>query len=158
MAGKTELIQIVVTPEQKKKIVQEAKKHDQGLSDYIRDSLSSWASFDVHFLEQVNMTAEKMHLPLTLAIQNLLQAYMATESAVLETYGTPPKTFRRAFQFDQDGLITGNKLSEMVFQQAKKDAAAVKERLEESVREKKAVRITTAEGAFIASHVAAAAV
>lgn len=152
---KEELLAVKVTTEQMNRIEGEAKKHDVPIPQYVREGLDFYASFDVHFLELIDGVAKKMQLPLITTIENLLRAYMATENVMVETYGTPPKTMQRAFQLDKDGLITGTKLSLLVFDQAKVDAETLKKKLEQSTRTGKPARITTEEGVFLATHSAA---
>jgi len=154
--AKEEIMAVRMTTEQREKINEEARKQNLTGPAYVLQALDFYASFDVHFLEQINITAEKMQLPLTTVIQNLLLAYIAADSAMLETYKTPPKTFKRAFQFsDQMTLITGTDLSHLVFDQTKTDAEALKKKLDNSVRTGKPARITTEEGVFLATHAAA---
>jgi len=52
-------------------------------------------------------------------IQQLLQAYVSADCAIMEVFGTGGKTYSRAFQYDEDGLIEGNKHSDLVFAQVK---------------------------------------
>jgi hypothetical protein len=153
MANKTELLQVAVTPEQKEKYEAEAKKQDVSLSDYMRECLDNWSTFDVHFLEHMNIISEKLKFPMPIVIQNFITAFITAESAMLETYGTSPKTYKRAFQFSDAGeLITGNELSSLVYEQTKKDAETLKRKLEDSARTGKPAKITTEEGTFLAMH------
>lgn len=152
----TERLCFVTTPENKKEIEGEAKRRGIKTPEYLRQCVDFHASFDSDFLAQVQPVADEMKVPLATLIQNLIMAYMATERAAMDVFGVQPKTFQRAFQFDGTSLITSGKLSDIVYDQAKKDAETVRKRLEEGVRDNKAVRIDTAQAAFVAAHVSAA--
>lgn len=154
---KTERLIVLISPEQAAEIDTAAKAQGVDIPEYTRKAISFYSHMNVDFFAQLQPVADEMKVPLPTLIQNLLMSYVATEKAALDVFNVQPKAFQRAFQFDGKALITTGKLSDLVYVQAKKDAEAVKERLEEGVREKKAVHITTAQAAFVASHVAAAA-
>lgn len=153
---KTERLIVLISQDQAAKI--EAAAGSQGLDipEFSRKAIDFYVNFDADFLAQVQPVADEMKVPLPTLIQNLLMSYMATEKASIDVFKVQPKAFQRSFQFEGKTLITTGKLSDIVYGQAKKDAEVVKERLEEGTRENKAVKITTAQAAFVASHVAAA--
>jgi len=151
MAIKEDLLQVKITKKGKAQIIAAAKAQDLKMAAYVLQGLDFYSTFDIHFLEQINVTAEKLKLPLPIVIQSLLQAYIAGESAMLDTYGHEPKIFARAFQFDEKGLIMGNKLSHLVYDQTKVDAEALKEKLTAAVEDGLPVRISNEESVFLAA-------
>jgi len=153
---KTERLIVLVSMDQAEEIEAAAEAQGMDIPEFSRKAIRFYTTFSADFLAQVQPVADEMKIPLPTLIQNLLMSYMATEKASIDVFGVQPKTFQRAFQFDGTSLITSGRLSDIVFDQAKADAQAVKTRLEEGVRDNKAVRITTAQTAFVAAHVSAA--
>lgn len=151
----TERLVFVSTPTQRRIMDKEAERQGINLVEYLRQAFDFYSEFDIDFLKQIQPMAKEMRVPLPILMQNLLMAYIATERAAIDVFKVQPKTFQRAFQTEGTKLITTRKLSDIVYSQAKKDASAVKERLEMGVRDNKPVHITTAQAAFIGSHVAA---
>lgn len=152
MTEKTELVQMKLTPDFKKKIQKAAKSEGLNVPQFMAMTIEFFMTFNEGFLSQMAMTAEKMKLSVPITIQNFLQAYMAHEAAALEMCGSVSRTFKRAFQFDAGGLIMGNRLSEIIFEQEKKDMEALEERLRESAETGEPAHLTVDEKPFLAAH------
>ncbi len=129
--SKDAILHIRINGKQKQKIEAEAKKQDLNVPKYVTEALEFYSSFDIHFLEQIYMTAEKMKLPMPIVIQQLLQAYISADYARMEAFGSSAgaKTYKRAFQYDENGLIEGTRHSDLVYEQELKEALEVRDRL-----------------------------
>lgn len=97
---KDTVLHVRITGKQKEKIEAEAKKQNVKVPQYVIEALDFYAGFDVHFLECMYSTAEKMKLPMPTVIEHLLQSYLSTDGARAEVFGTGGKAYRRAFQYD----------------------------------------------------------
>ncbi len=151
MANKTNLIQVRVSEKQKAQIDAAAKAEDVKVPEYILNALDFYAGFDVHFLEHIYATAQKMKLPIPTVIQQLLVAYINADAAIMEGFGTGGQTYRRAFQYDETGLIEGSKHGELVYEQVKEEISALRKKIENAVKAKKPVLITREDAALIAA-------
>jgi len=149
MPKKTELLQVKMTLEQREEIGRAAEIRNQKVAEFCIEALHFYCSFTPGFLDQMGVTAEQMHLPLSTVIQNLLQVYTAQDHARYEICGLPSKAIRRAFQFDENGLVFGNRLSEIAFEQYKNDLEMVRNRLENAVNEGKLTKISDEEAVFL---------
>ena len=153
MAKKEYLLQITTTRKMEKQIREAAKDKNIKMSDFGREAIGFYLSFDPHFMRHMKSVAEKMRLPVPIVITNFITVYIAAESAALEAYGTSPTIYKRAFQYTESGeLITGNDLSILAFDQSTENLKKLKEKLEESAQTGKPAAITLEEAAFIADH------
>ncbi len=151
MANKDALLQVKITARQKKQIETAAKAQDVKVPAYVLAALDFYGSFDVHFLEHIYSTAEKVKLPMSTVIQQLLVAYINTEIAAMEGFGTGGKTYKRAFQYDENGLIEGIKHADLVYEQVKKEVSTLRTKLENAVKAGEPVVITREDAALMAA-------
>jgi len=147
--AKEEVVMIRMNTELRERIKAEALKQEISIPEYMRQALENWTSFNVHFLEKIYILAEDQKIPMTLVIQQLLTSYLGQDYAFQDVFGMPTRAFTRAFQHDEKGLISGNKLSELVFQQTLADIAGLRNKLIQSVQEGKAAVITKEEAAIL---------
>ena len=151
MANKDALLQVKITKRQKKQIETAAKAQDVKVPAYVLEALDFYGSFNVHFLEHIYSTAEKVKLPMSKVIQQLLVAYINADTAIIEEFGTGGKTYQRAFQYDKDGLIEGIEHMDLVYKQVKKEACALREKLENAAKDGYPVMITKEDAALMAA-------
>jgi hypothetical protein len=149
--NKNSLLQVRLTETQKNKIEAEAKKQNVKVPEYVLEAIEFYASFDVHFLEHIYSTAEKMKLPMPTVIQQLLQAYISADCAIMELFGTGGKTYKRAFQYDENGLIRGIQHANLVYEQVKEEISILRTKLENAVKKGKPVLITKEDAALMAA-------
>ena len=149
--NKESLLQVRITEKQKEKIEAEAKKQGVKVPEYVLAALDFYGSFDVHFLEHINATAEKMKLSMPIVIQQLLQAYISADCAIMEVFGTGGKTYKRAFQYDENGLIEGNKHADLVYEQVKEEISTLRTKLENAVKKGKPVLISKEDASLMAA-------
>ena len=152
MSVKDAVLHVRITNSQKQKIEAEAKKQDVTVPEYVLEALEFYSSFDVHFLEHIYSLAEKVRLPMPIVIEHLLQAYLGSEAANIEIFKNKTRIFQRAFQYDENGLITGNRLSDLAYQQQKKESEALYQKLLEHAEseETEPIMITREEAALLA--------
>jgi hypothetical protein len=155
--AKTGMMGVRVTGEEKAHYEAEAKKQAITLGQYMTEALEFYSSFDVHFLEHIYDTAQKMKLPMPKVIQNLLVAYTNAELAQMEVFKIGSVTYRRAFQFsEKDGsLIEGIEHMDLVYEQTKKDLLLLKTRLEQGVKKGEPVFIRNEDAVMMAAAYAA---
>ena len=152
MATKDALLQVKITKDQKKQIESAAKAQDVKVPEFVLAALDFYTGFDVHFLEHIHATAKKVKLPMPTVMQQLLVAYINADIAVMDLFGTGTgKTYRRAFQYDENGLIEGDKHANLVHSQVKNEISALREKLEKAVKASKPVMITRDEVALMAA-------
>ena len=154
--AKDAILHIRISAEQKARIEAEARKQDVTTAQYVIEALDFYSTLDVHFLESMHMTAEKVKLPMSKVIQNLLVAYINTELAQMDFLNTGGITYQRAFQWDKDGLIEGIKHMDLTYNQAKEEYVFLREKLEKANKDGQSVLITHREAALIAPAFAAA--
>ena len=151
MALKTELLQVKMTEKALDHIKKCAKDQDRKIPEYVNDALDFFGAFDVHFLEHIHSTAKKIGQNMPTVIENLLQAYMSIDIANSEVFKVGGHTYRQAFQYDENGLIRGNKLSDKVYEDHKKVAKTLLDKLAMAAREKKEVFVSHEDAAILAS-------
>ena len=127
--SKTDYLTIRITPDKKAYLEIRAQIMKMTFTDLLITGATMYADFDPDFLKQMKEIAEKVKLDMPTVIQQLLLVYAAQDAAILKTFGVS-KTYQRAFQFNEHGLITGNQLSDAVFAEVKEAALALRERLE----------------------------
>jgi len=99
----------------------------------------------------MHATAERLHLPFGVFIQQLLTTQSATDAAILSVHGEGNiNTYAHAFQFDQNGLIQGRKHFDLVFNQVKK-IETLRKAGEEAVKAKKPVLVTEDDASLMAA-------
>jgi hypothetical protein len=151
MGTKDKNLNIRISAVQKKKIEDDAKKYGVGVPKYVLNAADFYSGFDVHFLEHIKSTAQKVKLPMATVMQQLLVAYVHADTAIMEVFGTGGKTYQRAFQYDENGLIEGTKHADMVYDQVKNEISILREKLENAVKSRKAVVITGDDAAIMAA-------
>ena len=149
---KEEILAVRISKEHKQELAADMEeKHFKKLPHYLLAALDFYKGFDVHFLEHIQALADKVQLPLPTVIQHLLQTLIAEQAAVTDVLGVTPKIFKRSFQYDADGLVTGNRLSDLVYEQQKQAAEELLEKLQKCANTGDDVRITRDEAAMIAA-------
>lgn len=148
---KDAILHIRISAKQKKNIEAEAKKQNVNVPKYVLEALNFYSAFDVHFLEHIYDTAEKVKLPMSTVIQQLLVAYINADIAIMDVFGTGGKTYKRAFQYDENGLIEGNKHADLVYEQTKKEISVLRTKLENAVKAGTPVLITRDDAALMAA-------
>ena len=134
-----------------KRIEADAKKLEMTVPEYVLGAVDFFSGFDRDFFKHINEVSEMLKVPMSTVIQQLLAQYIAQDKAVMDCFGTGSKTFSRAFQYDDNGLIEGNKHSDLVYEQVKKEITALREKLENAVKEKKPVLITRDDAALMSA-------
>jgi hypothetical protein len=129
---KTKNLQTKLTPAKFEAIRKAAEDRNMKTPEFVNEALDFYGAFDVGFLDQMQITAGKLDLQIPRVIENLLQTYIATDSAISETFKTQAHTFKRAFQYDERGLIKGSRLSNKVYKDQKKTAQDLLKRLKEA--------------------------
>ena len=148
---KDAVLHVRINSKQKNKIEAEAKKQNVKVPQYVSEAIDFYSAFDVHFLEHIYATAEKMKLPMPTVIQQLLVAYINADCAVMEVFGTGGKTYKRAFQYNENGLIEGNKHADLVYKQVMEEISVLKTKLGKAVKAGKPVLITRDDAAIMAA-------
>ena len=151
MANKIKSLQVKVTEKRLEHLKKCAKEQDIKLPEYVNEALDFYGAFDVHFLEHIHSTAEKVGLDMPTVIENLLQAYVAVDCANTDTFKTGGSTYRLAFQYDENGLIRGNALSDSIYSTAKKVAERLLEKAIVSSQKREDMYIMNHELAIYAS-------
>lgn len=148
---KDAILHIRINKNKKNKIEKDAEKQGLNVPAYVSAAIDFYGSFDVHFLEQMNMTAEKLKLPIPTVIQQLLVAYTSADIAIMKTFGTGGKTYQRAFQYDENGLIEGIEHMNLVRSQVSGESSNLIKKLEKGVRTGKPVLITKDDAMLLAA-------
>lgn len=151
MGAKESVLHIRISDKQKAKIENAAKAQDVKVPQYVLEALDFYGGFDVHFLEHIYSTAQKMKLPMPIVIQQLLEAYINADVAIMEVFGTGGQTYRRAFQYDEAGLIEGIKHADLVYSQVKKEALDLKKKLKRGSETGAPVKISKEDAALMAA-------
>lgn len=146
---KSDLLHLKITPEQKQRIKNEANSRGEKFTDFVLNGLDFYASFPPEFLDQINIIAEKVKQDIPTVIQHMLLTYTATDAAISETFGLS-KTFSRAFQYDEKGLVTGTALSNLVFNQVDAEVKKLVKRIKKGADQKVSVPIDVGEALLIA--------
>jgi len=133
MRGKkqSEQTAIRITSDAKTLLQTVGKRRNLTLTQMLVDGGLFMASFPDVFVEQIEKIAIATRLTESQVMVQLFLVYIATDSATLEVYGKSP-TFSRAFQFDHGELVTGDRLSDKVFNEVLKSAKDLKQRLQNS--------------------------
>ena len=121
-------------------------------SELIRRASNLYLNFDESFLEQMEKTAIAVKLDVSTTIQQLMTVYVATDAAIVEKFGIS-KTFERAFQYDQNGLITGNEHAKKVKDEVLAGIDGLMGKLKESQKIGKEAFITKPEAVLLAARV-----
>lgn len=109
----------LMIPETEKKRLQEtAKRRGITLTDLLLKGGLMLAEFSDGFLEQIEKIAETTRLSVSQTIIQLLLVYVSKDAATLKARKRSD-TFELAFRYDKNGLITGDQLSDMVFDEQK---------------------------------------
>jgi len=151
MATKDSILHIRIKGDQKERIAAEAEKQGVNVPEYVLGALEFYSGLDVSFLKHIRNEAEKVKLPMSTVIQQLLVAYLAADVANIEDFKAGGKTYHRAFQYDETGLIEGDKHSQLVYKQQKKENSVLRQKLENAVKAGEPVMITWQDAANIAA-------
>ena len=150
--NKDELLAVKCTKLQKKMILDSAKVYGMKVPDIVRFSINFFTNFDRDFIEEIENVADRMQLPLSSVIQNLLVFYTAKDKAMLDNFGTNPMTYNRAFVFDADAnLLEGNELSELVYNKYSEEIQDLKRKLKKGSEKKCPVHITSHEAGLMSA-------
>ena len=117
--------------EEKKRLLEIADRRKQTLSQLIKDGAEIMAGFPDEFLAQFKQMVESTKMDMPTVLVQLLVTYFAQDAALAKVYGIS-NTYQRAFQFDQEGLISGDRLSKKVYNEVLKNAKDLKKKLEEN--------------------------
>jgi hypothetical protein len=148
---KTERLIMLVSMDTMGEVEDSAAAYNLNMSDFGREAICFYTAFDPDFIKQMKKLADGLHLPVSIALQNICMAAIAGEAGVLEAFPKwRPKLMQRSFQIADNELITDDRLSDIVKAQAKADAEKVKARLVEA-SEKGTATITRDQGAFLAA-------
>ena len=156
---KDAILHLRISAKLKERLEAVAKEQDLSFTDYVREALENWSTFDTHFLEKIFIHAQGQKMPMPIVIQQLLTSYMAQDYAFMEVFGKPTRAFARAFQHDVKDkklvLIEGNDLSEVVLQQTKEDIAGLRDKMIEASESGKPLHISKQEATILAAAKAA---
>jgi len=139
-----------ILPSEKSRLEAVAEGRKMNFTDLLLEGARMLSEFSPYFLEEIRKIAQRVGLSVPKVIQQLLTAYIAADAAVLEVFGTS-KIYQRAFQFDKEGLITGDRLSALVLEQTKDDAKAVLDKLIQCHETGETVRISREEATLLVS-------
>jgi hypothetical protein len=143
---------VKITGDQQRTIETESKKQNINEPEYVRQAIEFYSSLDLHFLRHARATAEGLHLPFGVFIQQLLTTQMADDAANLAVNGEgTTETYARAFQFNERGLIQGREHFDLVFEEAKKEKIALRERLRGTRKAETSANSTKEEVAYMAA-------
>jgi len=117
--------------EEKNRLMGIAQRREQTLTDLVKDGVELMAGLPDDFLKQFQKICDTTRLPFSTVFVQFLLVYAAQDAACLKVY-EHSNTFQRAFQFDHEGLITGDKLSEKVYNEVLKNAKDLKKRMKEN--------------------------
>jgi len=117
--------------EEKKRLIGIANRREQTLTDLVKDGVELMAGLPDDFLKQFQKICDTTQLPFSTVFVQFLLVYAAQDNACLEVY-KHSNTFQRAFQFDHEGLITGDKLSARIYDEVEKNATDLKKRMKEN--------------------------
>ena len=138
-----------INGELKRKIETAAKKQGITTPTYMINALTFYGGFDKDFLNEIQLDADKLKLPMPTVIQQLLMTYLSTESAIMCVFKTGSKTYKRAFQYDENGLIEGKRHTDLVHEQVSKEISALRKKLENAVKAGKPVLVTRDDAALM---------
>lgn len=124
------------------------------LTQFFVDGALLLAGIDADFMKQLDELKESTKLSTAQVLMQLVLVYTAEDAALAKSYGRS-ETIRRAFQFDGQGrLITGNELSDSVYNEVLENAESLKKRLRDASRGyKKEVFISDADAAQISKQI-----
>jgi hypothetical protein len=138
-------------PSEKVYLETQAAKLGMTLSDLLRAGAILYASFEPAFLEVLRAKSGQAGVEPATALQQLLQTYLATEAAILSVFGGQSRTFVRAFQRDVAGLVTGDRLSRLVFEQVQAEAVEMRKKIERTLKKGSTTTITKNQAALLAA-------
>jgi hypothetical protein len=150
---KAENTAIRLKPSEKLYLEKRAAELGMTLSDLLRAGARLYAGFERDFLEAVWTKSGEAGVEPAIVVQQLLQTYIATEAAILKVLGGQSKTWVRAFQKDIAGLVSGDRLNRIVFDQVQAEAMDLRKKLVGSARTGVATKITKEEAALLAARV-----
>lgn len=142
--------------EEKKRLHKIAERRGQSFSELIRDGVEIIAGLPDEFLKQYQQICDATKLGLPTVFVQFLLVYAAQDAAVLKVYGHS-NTYQRAFQFDQKGIISGDRLSKKIYNEVLKNAKDLKKRMiENAAGETENVFVSNADAAEVAIQMGAA--
>lgn len=129
----------------KKRIEARAKMNGQSLQDFISESLNLREGIADEFWEELGQLAEVMQLPIATIIANKIIKLVSFDYVWREVFGSPPPGSLSEFQFDAEGLITGEVLLKKMNAEHRALLKDIKSKLEKSAETGEGVRVSTAE-------------
>lgn len=140
--------------EKRKKLLDEVTARDTTISALVRTSLDFFTAFEPAFMAQMERAAKISKLEIPAVIQNLLTFYLAKDQAEYNVYG-PTRTYSSAFRFDEKGLVTGERLHDLVYAEEEKEAKDILRKLKRASADKKDLCIPRGEVQEISRAIAA---
>lgn len=116
-----------IPPEEKARLQRVAEERGITLTEFLQNAGKLLAAFHAEFLDGIGEVATKAlawdRSPESIAtvVEQLLETYLNSERADIETFGAKSQTFVRAFQHDENGLIRGDRHAALVYEQRKAD-------------------------------------
>ena len=118
-----------------------AKMRGVSTNSLIVQALSLYLGLPADLLESFKKHAEDFQLPVETIIAHILAKRFAYDKAWLDVFGQNPPGVFREFRFDDQGLVTGDKLLFELYEDFKKILSDLKEKVEKSEKTRKKVLV-----------------
>lgn len=158
MPNKEESINVKVTEEEKRRFIDGAEKRDMTTSGLMREATDFYLAFPKEFLDVVKISADPLKMAVPTVIVYLLNYYLAQENALIEffkkhTGAATTHTFKRAFQYNQQGLIDSDEISEKVQKEITEKLEAIWEKSQKAHRAGKKPELNLEEDLLLSQRV-----
>ena len=124
----TKTATVSITPDELRQFRKIAKRRKMSFSGLLLDGANLLAGFPDAFVDQINGMAKTFKVDTSVIIVQLLLFYVAQDAALTEVYKRS-NTYRCAFEYGANGLISGDELSDKVFDATKAKALELKDRI-----------------------------
>ena len=121
---------------------QMAKHKGISLSKLMRRGALLYADFPQEFLDALEEPAKKLEMPVHKVMMHMCIKQIAFQYAWLEVFGKAPPGAFKEFRFDEEGLVTGDKLLCQLKDEGIALLKDIKANLEKSKKTGKAVEIS----------------
>lgn len=109
-----------------------AKERGMSLMDFFREAAKFYSPFPKDLLKDIKTVADSLQLPVQTVIAHILSKRSAFDYAWLHVFGTQPPGFFKEFRFDEDGLVTGERLLKQLTDESIELLKNMKTKLENS--------------------------
>ncbi len=99
-----------------------AVEREMTFTDLLLKGAAMYSAFTDGFLSEMQKVAANLEVgDVAVVMQQLLVSYANSERADIDVFKSKSKTFSRAFQYDDHGLIKGDRHADLVYEQRKAD-------------------------------------